>query len=224
MRKIGLIVAVEEEAMRQKYGEGYDLNDGYGTVLYQTAKSQVYALYSGAGEIFAAAATQYLIDHYEVAAVLNYGVVGGCREDLMADEPCLVDCVVHWQYDLSDVDGVPVGQYMEYYPDRRLQTDERLMEMASRVFPHLRHVCCASGDKFMGKAEEKLWLRREFGADVCDMEAAAILLTCDRNDVPCLMVKTVADSVRGGAAEYWNEKGRTAMTCLDIVDKLIDEM
>lgn len=57
MRKIGLIVAVEEEAMRQKYGEGYDLNDGYGTVLYQTAKSQVYALYSGAGEIFAAAAT-----------------------------------------------------------------------------------------------------------------------------------------------------------------------
>lgn len=51
MRKIGLIVAVEEEAMRQKYGEGYDLNDGYGTVLYQTAKSQVYALYSGAGEI-----------------------------------------------------------------------------------------------------------------------------------------------------------------------------
>ena len=64
MRKIGLIVAVEEEAMRQKYGEGYDLNDGYCTVLYQTAKSQVYALYSGAGEIFAAAATQYLIDRY----------------------------------------------------------------------------------------------------------------------------------------------------------------
>lgn len=55
MRKIGLIVAVEEAALRQKYGEGYDLNDGYGTVLYQTAKSQVYALYSGAGEIFAAA-------------------------------------------------------------------------------------------------------------------------------------------------------------------------
>ena len=46
MRKIGLIVAVEEAALRQKYGEGYDLNDGYGTVLYQTAKSQVYALYS----------------------------------------------------------------------------------------------------------------------------------------------------------------------------------
>ena len=33
MRKIGLIVAVEEAALLQKYGEGYDLNDGYGTEL-----------------------------------------------------------------------------------------------------------------------------------------------------------------------------------------------
>lgn len=36
MKKIGLIVAVEDEALRQKYGEGYDLQDGHGTVLYQT--------------------------------------------------------------------------------------------------------------------------------------------------------------------------------------------
>ena len=223
MRKIGLLVAVEEEALRRKYGEGYDLNDGYGAMLYQTAKSQVYALYSGAGEILAASATQYLIDRYEVAAVLNYGIVGGCREDLKANEPCLVESVVHWQYDLSDVDNIPVGRYMEY-PDRQLRTDTRLLETASRAFPNLRHVCCASGDKFVGKTEEKLWLNREFGADVCDMESAAILLTCDRNRVPCLMVKTVADSVRGGAEEYWSEKGRTAMTCMDIVDKLIDEL
>lgn len=223
MRKIGLIVAVEGDALRQKYGDGYDLHDSYGTVLYQTAKTQVYALLSGAGEIFAASATQYLIDRYEVAAVLNYGVVGGCREDLLANEPCIVERVVHWQYDLSDVDGVPAGRYMEY-PSRWLQTDEALCEAASEAFPNLRRVCCASGDKFMGRAEDKMHLNSEFDADVCDMEAAAILLTCDRNHIPCLMIKTVADSVRGGASEYWEEKGRTAMTCLDIVDKLIDEM
>lgn len=223
MRKIGLIVAVEGDALHQKYGDGYDLRDGYGTVLYQTSKTQVYALLSGAGEIFAAAATQYLIDRYEVAAVLNYGVVGGCREDLLANEPCIVDRVVHYQYDLSDVDGVPAGRYLEY-PEPWIWTNEALRDAASKEFPNLRHVCCASGDKFMGAVEDKLWLSKEFGADICDMEAAAILLTCNRNRVPCLMIKTVADSVRGGAAEYWAEKGRTSSTCLDIVDKLIDEM
>lgn len=223
MRKIGLIVAVEEDALRQKYGTGCDLHDSYGTVLYRIAKTQVYALPSGAGEIFAAAATQYLIDRYEVSVVLNYGVVGGCREDLAANETCIVEQVVHWQYDLSDVDGVPAGRYMEY-PSRWIQTDATLCKVASDAFPGLRRVCCASGDKFMGKAEDKRHLNSEFGADVCDMEAAAILLTCSRNHIPCLMIKTVADSIKGGAAEYWEEKDRTATTCLDIVDKLIGEL
>ena len=44
MRKVGMVVAVEGEALRQKYGEGYDLNDGRGTRLYQTQKTQLYAI------------------------------------------------------------------------------------------------------------------------------------------------------------------------------------
>lgn len=51
MRKVGMVVAVESEALRQKYGEGYDLNDGRGTRLYQTQKTQLYAIQCGAGEI-----------------------------------------------------------------------------------------------------------------------------------------------------------------------------
>ena len=138
--------------MMNKYGTSKDTTEGYRFRAEPVVPDELLTI-----------CLVYTSDRYEVAAVLNYGVVGGCREDLMADEPCLVDCVVHWQYDLSDVDGVPVGRYAEY-PDRRLPTNERLMETASRVFPNLRHVCCASGDKFMGKAEEKLWLNKEFGA------------------------------------------------------------
>ena len=78
MRKVGMVVAVEGEALCQKYGEGYDLNDGRGTRLYQTQKTQLYAIQCGAGEIFAASATQYLIDRYEVCVVLNFGIVGAC--------------------------------------------------------------------------------------------------------------------------------------------------
>lgn len=81
---------------------------------------------------------------------------------------------------------------------------------------------CASGDKFVGDAAEKLWLHNEFGADICDMESAAILLTCDRNRVPCLIIKAVADSLSGGAAEYWREKNQTAKSCLDHAVEVID--
>lgn len=223
MKKIGLIVAVEDEALRQKYGEGYDLQDGHGTVLYQTRQCQVYALHSGAGEIFAASATQYLIDRYEVATVLNYGVVGACTEDMRAGDTCIVGRVVHHQYDVSGVDGVPAGRYLEY-PEIWIPVNEELLEKATATRSDLRVVTCASGDKFMSDPAEKLRLNEEFGADICDMEAAAILLTCDRNQVPCLLIKTVSDGVRGGASEYWSEKDRTARSCLDIVDQIIDEL
>jgi adenosylhomocysteine nucleosidase len=223
MKKIGMIVAVEDEALRQKYGEGYDLQDGHGTLLYQTKQSQVYALHSGAGEILAAAATQYLIDRYEVAAVLNYGVVGACTAGIKAGETCIVGGVVHHQYDISEVDGVETCRYLEY-PDRVIQADQELVGKAMFVRPDLRVVTCASGDKFMGDPAEKTRLHEELGADICDMESAAILLTCDRNRVPCLIVKTVSDGVRGGAEEYWRMKNQTALACLDVVDGIIDEL
>ena len=223
MKRIGMVVAVEEEALRRKYGEGYDLHDGHGTELYQTQMVQVYAIRSGAGEIFAAAATQYIIDRYNVDAVVNYGVVGSCTEEMEAGEPCIVEYVVHHEYDISAVDGVPVGRYLEY-PSVRIPVNRELLEKAAGVCPGLKRVVCASGNKFMGDPADKLRLHEEFGADICDMEAAAILLTCDRNRVPCLMVKTVSDGVRGGASEYWAEKDRTARSCLDIVDRIIGEL
>lgn len=223
MKKIGLIVAVEDEALQQKYGEGYNLQDGHGTVLYQTRQCQVYALHSGAGEIFAASATQYLIDRYEVATVLNYGVVGACMEELRTGETCIVERVVYHQYDISAVDGVPLGRYLEY-PEVWLPVNKELLSKASAACSGLRLVTCASGDKFMDDPAEKLRLYKEFGADICDMEAAAILLTCDLNRVPCLFIKTVSDGVRGGASEYWSEKDQTARTCLDIVAQIIDEL
>lgn len=126
--------------------------------------------------------------------------------------------VVHYQYDLFAVDNVPAGRYLEY-PDRLLPVSTAFTDLAS---PELHRVVCASGDKFVGDAAEKLWLHNEFGADICDMESAAILLTCDRNRVPCLIIKAVADSLSGGAAEYWREKNQTAKSCLDYAVEVID--
>lgn len=218
MRKIGLVIAVEDDALRQRFGEGRPLKDKMGAILYQTKNCQLYALRCGSDEIYAASATQYLIDRYKVAAIVNYGVVGGCTDAMRPGEPCIVTRVVHYQYDLFAVDNVPVGRYLEY-PDRQMPASAAFADLAS---PELRRVVCASGDKFVGDSAEKAWLHNEFGADIYDMEAAAILLTCDRNSIPCLIIKTVADSFSGGAAEYWREKDRTAKSCLDYAVEIID--
>ena len=139
--------------------------------------------------------------------VLNFGIVGACDSLLKVGDTCVVDRVVHYQYDLSDVDGVPAGRYLEY-DRRRIPTSRELADKAVALVPSLHRVTCASGNKFMGDPAEKGRLREEFKAHICDMESAAILLTCDQNKVPCLMIKTVSDGVRGGADEYWTARQR----------------
>ena len=53
------------------------------------------------------------------------------------------------------------------------------------------------------------------------MEAAGIVLTCNRALVPCLLIKTVSDGLTGGAAEFQREMDRSAALALDLADKII---
>lgn len=64
----------------------------------------------------------------------------------------------------------------------------------------------------------------KFGAQICEMEAAGIVLTCNRNEVPCMMIKIISDGITGGVEEFLETKGEAATICLDIVTQLVNEM
>ena len=53
------------------------------------------------------------------------------------------------------------------------------------------------------------------------MEAAGVVLTCNRAGVPCLVVKTVSDGITGGAEEFAREISCSAEICLAITDEII---
>ena len=71
--------------------------------------------------------------------------------------------------------------------------------------------------------DKKRFLNRTFGAHICDMETAGIVITAARAGVPCLVIKTVSDGVEGGAAEFEKELGRASAICIDIADKIVNE-
>lgn len=218
MIKLGLVVAVEEDALTRRYGDGYKLNDLYDTEVYQIKGHQVYAAKSGVGEINAAAAVQYLIDRYDVSAIVNYGTVGACSDDMVPGETCVVDRVVHYGFDLSEVDDVEPGQYPGT-EDVYLYSDRKWLSEANRE--GLRAVTAASADQFVGTMHEKGRLLREYGADICDMESAGIIITASRNNVPCLLVKCVADGMDGGAEKYYLEKESSSDRCLAALEKIL---
>lgn len=225
MKKIGMIVAVEIQAVLEKYGNRLEEQfvDGFTVNVLTQDDYTLYIAKTGAGEIAAAAGTQLLISKFGVSAVINFGVVGGLTPEMALAKTAVVERVVHYDFDTSEIDHCEVGRYVNY-PSVYLDCNKELLNKALELEPSLVKVTCASGDKFVGDPKRKAQLHQQFEADICEMEAAGILLTCNRSNIPCLMIKTVSDSIQGGADEFTAEVNRSAGICLEIADKIIAKM
>lgn len=223
MKNIGMVVAVEIQAVLNKYAnyiEEIEIS-GYNVRKYSTEKYNLYITHSGVGEIAAAAATQFLITQFSVDLIVNFGVVGGLTPEMSVAKTCIVESVVHYDIDTSTVDNCEIGRYLNY-PSIYIPTTKTLVDLATEICPTLKRVVCASGDKFIADKEKKECMNNKFNADICEMEAAGIVLTSNRNKIPCLLIKTVSDSISGGESEFRKEINNSAEICLDITDKIIN--
>ncbi len=220
--KIGMLIAVEIEAFISEYKGQYTKDEIHGFAVYKVKVNQaeIFAIHSGAGQVFAAAATMLLINEFKVEFIINYGVVGSLTGSVKTFDACLVEKIVHYSFDTSEIDNCEVGRHLEY-DSIYIPTNKELINIAHQVDAGLKLVCCASGDKFVGSPEEKHELHKKFNADICEMEAAAIILIANKAKVPCLFVKTVSDSIEGGASEFSNTLSRCSNLCMNIVKQLI---
>lgn len=225
MKNIGMVVAVEMDAVLSRYGAPSEKRRvaGFEVYTYTGADYTIYALNSGAGGIAAAAATQLLISVFHADLILNFGVVGGLTEEMAKARTCVVESVVHYDFDTSEAGWAEPARYLDY-PTAYIPASAALVERALSIEPRLKKVICASADKFVGKAERKRELHALYGAEICEMEAAGIVLTCNRSGVPCLLIKTVSDGIEGGAEEFNAELQRSAALCLAVADKIIREL
>ena len=174
------------------------------------------------GEIAASAACQLLITKFGVDVILNFGVVGALTEKVSVQSFVYVGDVVHYDMDTSDVDGYPIGFY-GCFDDVAVKCDEKLLAKAAKV-KSLPVVRCASADKFVGKVKDKTALNRDFGAEICDMESAGILFACKFNQIPCLLVKCISDSLAGGYEEYCSNVHTACEGFFDFARRLADEL
>ena len=200
--KIGIFTAMEKEAasfLRRDVVK--EVVGGFSVYRFALGKHDaVLCCPPSVGEIAASAACQLLITKYNVDCILNFGVVGALTPKASVQSFVYVKDVVHYDMDVSEADGTPVGRY-GCFDDTPVKCDEALLNKAQR-FNSLPTVRCASADKFVGKPEAKTALNRNFGAEICDMESAGILFVCRFNNVPCLLVKCISDSLTGGYGEY----------------------
>ena len=222
MKNIGLLVACEIEAVLTQYKSELQRvrQNGFDVYILGRKDCKLHFVHSGVGLIKAAAAVQMLCDCFKINFLLNFGVVGALTEQLKTADTCFVSKVVHYDMDTSALDHCEVGRYLEY-PDIYLPASADVLKTVCALYPNIPTVICACADKFVDAPEKKTALHRQFGADICDMESSAVILICDLNRIPNLLIKTVSDSITGGAEEFQKRLKTTAETCITIVDKVL---
>ena len=223
--KIGLIVAIEMDSIFAHYKHLEQLPCPKGFELFHTEKErhEIFVLHAGMGEIAAASGVQYLATACGVELIVNFGVVGGVTTEMKKQKVCVIDRVVHYKYDCSEFMDLAIGQ-VDGHSSIFLPTTPPLVEKALAVYPDLKRSTCCSGDKFVGTEEEKMRLHIDFQGDVCDMESAGIVLTCEANGLPCLMLKAVSDGLADGAKGFYAELQEAGDKCLAVADSIIDTL
>ena len=226
MKTIGMVVAMQSEVESFLSAKNLKVENfkygGFDLMKFNLGKNEVYCVRSGVGEIFASAATQMLISVYNVDVVINFGVCGALTERLNVGEVALIEGVVHYDFDTSPIDGCEVGRYLQY-PEVTLRPDKSLIALAKSINPQIQTVVCASADKFVADEKIKENLAKTYGASVCEMESAGVLLACLNMNVPCLIVKAVSDG-KGGAEEFKKMVTHASCQYVEFVQRLSESL
>ena len=169
IKKIGMVVAMDKEItpFLKSIGEIFlkEQNGHYQVYGYKAGEKEIYLVKSGIGEIFASSATQMLISEYKPDLILNFGVCGSLVKNLSVMSTVLVKGVVHYDFDLSQIDNVKVGQYPGY-DSPVISVENEFYEIVKEAMPGVTESICASADKFVADAEIKKRLNETFGATV----------------------------------------------------------
>ncbi len=222
-KKIGLVVAMDKEVtpfLQSLVQTKKEICIGnYKVVNFTVNNKEIYLIKSGIGEIFASSATQLLISKFGVELILNFGVSGSLDEKIGLLSTVFIKGVVHYDFDLSQIDDVVVGQYPNY-DSPIIDAESDLLEKVCIKYPNVKRVICASADKFVADEKVKEYLNATFNASICDMESAGVLLTCKNNAIPALIIKSISDG-KGGAEEFNKRVKEASSVYIEIIKDIL---
>ncbi len=223
--KIGFVIALEKEIKPFLQTVNYTKLDDKFFNVYAFSKGNkdfVVGVLPNAGEIFATMVTQHLIDIHKVDYVFNFGVVGALKKETSVCSQMFIESVVHYDMDTSAIDNIPQGRYF-CFDKVEIDLDKTLLSKALEI-RKLPCVRCASADKFVASAQQKSFLAEKFNADICEMELAGIAICCKANGIPCLSIKTVSDSLFGGAEEFETALQKAVENSIELITELTEKI
>ena len=155
----------------------------------------------GVGKVFASMCATAMIIKYSPRLIVNTGVGGALSPSLSCADIVVATRLVQHDMDTSPL-GDPVGMISginKVYFDADKTAADALISAAEKLGIPAKRGVIASGDKFVADKATKDRIVSAFGADVCEMEGAAIAQAAYVNGTPFAVVRAISDGADGNS-------------------------
>ncbi len=161
--------------------------------------TELTVLCCGIGKVNAAAGAM-LLALFGAKVIFNIGYVGGIS-NVRRGELVVADRFLEHDFDLSVI-GYKLAQKpgQEYI----FSADEGLSNSLSLGL-NAKRVTAVTGDCFVSNAAKREFIKEEFGANICDMESAAVASVAAQMGVKFAAVKRVSDDAGDTAVDDYTD-------------------
>lgn len=148
---------------------------------------------SGVGKVNASRVTQLLIDKMNPDYIINAGVSGSVVEDVALKDLVVGTKMVQYDFDITAFNHekgyIPgIGVY--------INNSNELIDICKSLNEEGVHFgVIASADKFVTDISESKEINKSFQALCVEMEGASISHVCYLCNKPCLIIRSISDSI-----------------------------
>ncbi len=158
---------------------------GYKVAFGAYDDMRVLLIKSGMGLEKARLATKFLLDNFNITAIVNVGIAGAIKSDLKVGDLVLATDV------MSEIEPDSV-EFVQLH-----KSSGRNLEMI-KILSGIEERKCYIGTilsvrKGVGSKERKEQILRKFNAWAVDMEAASVYKECSSRGIPFLTIKSISD-------------------------------
>ena len=229
MQEIGIIVAMDEE------------RDAIRKIMTEVKVEQIYNLIflrgkiqgkscilvkSGIGKVNAARTTQVMLQSFAIQYIINLGAGGSINSLLKIGDVLIGKQVVQHDFDITAFGhskGYITGVGNAIICDRNLVDElEQIIKSIPERNYQIKLGVIATGDIFCTESWMKDKIRAKFGADVVDMECAAIGQVCYLDNVPFMAIRSISDTPNGNNVTTFDENLKLASKrCANILKEFL---
>jgi adenosylhomocysteine nucleosidase len=179
------------------------------------AGEKVLFLHGGWGKIAAAASTQYVIDRWSPALLINLGTCGGFEGQV--DRGTIILAERTLVYDIIEQMGDP-DEHIAHYA-----TELDLGWLGDESPQSVRRALLVSADRDL-LTQDVSMLRARYNAIAADWESGAIAWVAARNGVRCLILRGVTDLVGSDAGEAYGNLPLYEQETAAVIGSLLDAL